>query len=443
MKLVNIHKLLLMLAMAFGIKTVQAQSWSLEKCIDSAKVYNKNLQINRNNIELSEQKQKEAKAHLNPKITANADYRYFINLPYQLLPLSALNPSAPQGEFREAQFGVPHNINANLQLTMTLYNPELYGAIQKTQIAHELSELQYQKSEEQVFFEISNLFYNAQILQHQMSFVDSNLVNAIKLLDNIQLLQEELLATENDVNKVELQLAQLTTQRENVYSKYRQVINTLKFMMGLDMVYNLEIEKDIVYLESISYPSKTSLDLLIIRSQQNILSSELATLRKSKYLPRLNLFATYGTTGFGYDGKPESFLNFYPIGFAGLQLSYPLFDGLLTQVKIKQKTIELENKELQYSLQSEQTSMQIDNANSQISLAKSTIKTTGEQIKLAQSLYEHTLLQQKHGIAKLTDVLYADNALREAQHAYLSGVVEYLKAELELKRLSNQLRITN
>jgi hypothetical protein len=35
------------------------------------------------------------------------------------------------------------------------------------------------------------------------------------------------------------------------------------------------------------------------------------------------------------------FLNFYPIGFAGIQLSYPLFNGTVTQRKINQKKLEI------------------------------------------------------------------------------------------------------
>jgi hypothetical protein len=50
----------------------------------------------------------------------------------------------------------------------------------------------------------------------------------------------------------------------------------------------------------------------------------------------------YGTTGFGYNGQPASFLDFYPIGFAGIQLSYPLFNGTVTLRKINQKTLELQ-----------------------------------------------------------------------------------------------------
>jgi len=195
MKLVNIHKhKLLLLFLLIGVHTAQAQVWTLQQCIDTAQVYNKNLQMSRNNIAIGEQREKEAKANLIPKVTANADYKYFTNLPYQLLPVNAFNPALPVGEFKAMRFGVPHNINANLQLSMPLDNPQVYGAIQTTKIASELNELQYKRTEEQIYFEISNLYYNAQILHHQKAFIDSNLINAERLLKNTQLLNEQLLA---------------------------------------------------------------------------------------------------------------------------------------------------------------------------------------------------------------------------------------------------------
>lgn len=441
MKLVSIHKLVLLTILTMALTQSNAQEWSLKQCIDTAQVHNASLQIDRNSIALSEQKHKEAKANLIPKVTANGDYRYFTNLPYQLLPLSALNPAAPDGEFREAQFGVPHNINANLQLSIPLYNPKAYGAIQSTQIATALSELKKQKTEEQTYYEISNLYYNAQILHHQRAFVDSNLSNSKKLLENLQLLKNQSLAIGNDVNKVQLQVTQLTSQKENINSKYQQVLNVLKFMMGIAPDYDLEIETNIVYSEFANQESNPALDLEILKTQNRLLLSEQKTLFKSRYLPTANLFASYGTTGFGYNQEPNSFLNFYPIGFAGIQLSYTLFDGTVARRKSHQKEIELKNNELQFQQRSAQISMETENARLQKSVAQLTAETAKEQIKLAQSVYEQTLLQQRQGVAGLTDVLLADNDLRETQQSYLNAVVEFLKAELELKKLTNQLKI--
>ena len=443
MKLVNIHKpCLVLLLIVIGFQSVQAQVWSLQQCIDTAQVYNKKLQVNRNDIAIGEQREKEAKANLYPKVTANADYKYFTNLPYQLLPLNALNPAAPEGEFRAAQFGVPHNINLSLQLSMPLYNPQLYGAIQTTKIASEWIELQYQKLEEQIFFDISNLYYNAQILHHQLAFIDSNLINAERLFKNMQLLNEQLLVKGTDASKVKLQVAQLTSQKVGVKSKYEQVLNALKFTIGLSLENNLQIETNILYENSFEYSSLSTLDFRMAIIKNRWLGLELNTLNKSRYLPSLNLFANYGTTGFGYNGKTNGFLDFYSIGFAGIQLSYPLFSGTVTERKINQKALELKNNELQMGLINEQNYLQVENAKLQMKTAKNTVKTLTEQIQLAQIIYEQTIVQQKLGTATLTDILLADNSLREAQQTYLSAVIDYLKADLELKKFTGNISLT-
>ena len=443
MKLVNIHKpCLVLLLIVIGFQSAQAQVWSLQQCIDTAQVYNKKLQVNRNDIAIGEQREKEAKANLNPKVTANADYKYFTNLPYQLLPINALNPAAPEGEFRAAQFGVPHNINLSLQLSMPLYNPQLYGAIQTTKIASEWIELQYQKLEEQIFFDISNLYYNAQILHHQLAFIDSNLINAERLFKNMQLLNEQLLVKGTDASKVKLQVAQLTSQKVGVKSKYEQVLNALKFTIGLSLENNLQIETNILYENSFEYSSLSTLDFRMAIIKNRWLGLELNTLNKSRYLPSLNLFANYGTTGFGYNGKPNGFLDFYSIGFAGIQLSYPLFSGTVTERKINQKALELKNNELQMGLINEQNYLQVENAKLQRKTAKNTLETLIEQIQLAQIIYEQTIVQQKLGTATLTDILLADNSLREAQQTYLSAVIDYLKADLELKKFTGNISLT-
>lgn len=439
--LVNAHKLFIIPLIFIGWNTVQAQEvWTLRQCIDTAQVYNKTLQINRNHIRISEQREKEAKANLIPKVTANADYKYFMELPTQLMPMNALNPQAPEGQFRDLQFGVPHNINVNVQLAMPLYNPQIYGAIENTKIANELTQLQFQKSEEQVLYDITTLYYNAQILKHQLDFLESNLTNTQKLLKNMELLKEQLLAKGTDVSKVKLQVEQLNTQRENVHNKYISILNALKLNIGIPLERNITVVSEIEQQTLTENNVENILDLKIIQTQNKLLNSELSTLNKSRFLPSLNLIASYGTTGFGYDKTPNGFLKFYPIGFAGLQLTYPLFNGTVTQRKINQKKLEISNNELQAQLIGDKNKMETENALRQRTIAQQTVVNTENQITLAQSIYEQTILQQKQGTVTLTDVLLADNALREAQQNYLSAVIDYLKADLELKKLAGTIK---
>src|SRR5690606_19457376 len=440
-KLVNIHKLIFTLTLVIVFNSIQAQEvWTLKQCIDTAQVHNKNLKINRNNIVISQQRKKEVQANLIPKITAYADYKYFFELPTQLMPMNALNPQAPEGQFRDIQFGVPHNINANVQLAMPLYNPQVYGAIEYKKFANELTQLQFEKSEEQVLYDITTLYYNAQILKHQLDFLESNLINTKKLLKNMELLKEQLLAKGTDVSKVKLQAEQLSTQRENVHNKYISILNTLKLNIGIPLERNITVVSDIEQQTFIENSTVNVLDLKIIQTQNKLLNSELSTLNKSRFLPSLNLIASYGTTGFGYDKTPNDFLKFYPIGFAGLQLTYPLFNGTVTQRKINQKKLEISNNVLQAQLIGDKNKMEIENVTRQRNTAQQTVINTENQIALAQSIYEQTILQKKQGTATLTDVLLADNALREAHQNYLNAIIDFLKAELEFKKLTGTIQ---
>ena len=333
-KLLNIHTLkwLISFVMVMVINFQgQAQTWSLKQCLDTAQIHNKSLQIGRNNMAIGKQKEKEATANLFPKVNVVGDYKYFTDLPYQLMPMSTFNPTAPEGQFREAQFGVPHNMSAAIQVALPLYNPQIYGGIRTTKIAAEITELQYKKTEEQVFFEISNLYYNIQILQHQLAFVDSNIVNTAKLLENLQLLHQQLMIKGTDVKKVELQLEQLKTQKDIIANNAEQVLNALKLSMGKPSTLNIQVETDIQFNIN-EYTNATTVDLQLINSQKSLLNSELKTLKNSR-LPSVSLYGSYGQTGFGYDKKPNDFLKFFPSSFVGLQLSYPLFNGTVTYRK--------------------------------------------------------------------------------------------------------------
>ena len=438
-KLVNAYKLKMILTFIglwiFSLSG-QGQVWTLQDCLDTAQVHNKNLQIQRNNIAIGSQKQLEAKSKLLPKLNVNADYKYFIDLPYQFMPMSLFG--GPEGKFKEVQFGVPHNINANLQLAIPLYNPQIKGVIQATEIGMELNELLLKKSEEQIFYEISNLYYNAQIVHHQIQFVDSNRVNAEKLLRNMQLLKQQLMATGTDVNKVVLQIDQLNTKKEVLKSMQEHVMQALKFAMGVTADKTIKIEREIRYEVIPSYGNKPNIDLQIAQTQNRMLKNDLSIIKKSA-LPTVSLFGTYGTTGFGYDKKPGNFLKFHPVSFVGVQFTYALFDGNSQQIKRNQKRLELRNNELQQSLLNEQNAMQVVNADNQKRVTQRSVESGRKQIAQAQLIYDQTILQQKNGFANLNDVLMADNGLREAQQSYLAVVVEYLKAELELKRLTGNL----
>lgn len=155
------------------------------------------------------------------------------------------------------------------------------------------------------------------------------------------------------------------------------------------------------------------------------------------------MYGSYGQTGFGYDEKPNDFLKFFPTSFAGLQVSVPIFNGTVTKRKINQKKIELQNSQLQIENVADQNNMLIENATRKRMVTQQTIKNTTSQINLAKNVYDEMILQQKEGTANLTEILLADNALREAQQSQVNAIIDYLKADLELKKLTGNISLKN
>lgn len=442
MKLVNAHKLIvLFLLLTAQTAFINAQQvWPLDQCINTALEYNKNVIIEQNNVKIGQIRAKEAKSSLIPMLNLSADYKYFTDLPTQLMPVSAFNPAAPSGQFMAAQFGVPHNINTNIQLSMPLYNNNIYGAIKTTKIVNETAVLQQQKTKEEVYTEVTTLYYNAQILKKQIAFADSNHANSLRLLRNMQLMRDQQLVTTTDVEKVQLQTAQLETQKANLKNNYAQVLNALKLAMGIEITQHITVESEINYYGEEEHSPQPATEYQLLLAQNKLLRNELDMLNKSRFLPVVNLIASYGKTGFGYDKSPNHFLDFYDVGFAGVQFSFPLFNGMTTKRRADRKKIEITNNELQTELAADGIALKIKSAEDQRQTAFKTIDNTQKQVSLAAAIYNQTLIQQQEGVAGLTEVLLADNALREAQQQHISAIVDYLKADLNLKSASGNIK---
>ena len=440
--LVNIHTcfikkvIILIVIILFQVSEIlTAQTLTLEQCIDTALIYNRNIKLAQQDLNNATEKNMEVKGNLLPKLNGMVDYRYYTDLPYQLMPADAFG--GPAGTYKEVQFGVPQSLNANLQLTVPIYNPTALGAIKATQIASELSEIQKIKTDEDVVLEVSNAYYNAQILLNQLAFLDSNIINTNKLLQTTTLLHQQQIAEGTDVDRLQLQLNQVANQRETVFSQQQQVLNALKFLMGKPISDTIQVSITENTLVQLDTQIQVTTDMKLIDKKIQFNYAELKGLRNSK-LPSLGAYGVYGTTGYGNTGA-NSFFNFHPIGYVGTQLSIPLFNGTITKHKIVQKKIDIQKTNIQKELVSEKSKLDLINAEMQYALANQNITTVDDQIKLAKKIYNNTVLQNKQGMATITDLLLADNSLREAQQNYIVAMVNLRKAELEYKRVTGNL----
>ena len=408
---------------------------SLEECIELALANDKRVLAADIDLRMAEARVDEQQANLLPKVRGVADMRHYADLPYQLLPASFFG--GPEGVYREIQFGTPDNIALNVQAQLPLVDVASWEGIHVAREAERMAGMQRERSREDVVLDLSNAYYYAQVLQARRTFLDSNQLSTEAMLRNVELLHAQLLARGTDVDRLRLQRDQLRTQRERVVAQHDQVLDLLRLMMGLPPDAPLATEPASAPVQQTQATPKATAGLRIAEQGVLLHQAEIRLLKRSR-LPSLHGYGLYGNTGFGPIGS-ESRYDLYPVSYFGATLQVPLFNGTVITQKVRQKELELERAGLLRDAMADREGLEQRRATMDEALALRTLSDAEAQMVLAERIRRSTLLLHTEGLATLTDLVLADQAVREGQQLYIDALVQLRKAQLELASLNGML----
>ena len=412
-----------------------AQVMSLQQCIDSAMVNERRIRMSETDVQIANERTGELRGALLPKLRGVVDYKYYTDLPYQLMPATIFG--GPPGMYREIQFGTPQNVAANLALQIPLYDPASFSAVQVGKETEAMAQIQHERTREDVVMEVSAVYYNAQILQSRLAFLDSNVVNAAALVRTLELLHGQALARRTDVDRIALQRDQLSTQRTQVQGQFEQVLDGLKVLTGMPLDGSLSVDTTAPEKELTNTATGTTTQRRMADQALRLKNAELRTLKRAR-LPGISGQGMYGTTGFGPLESDDHF-NFYPIGYLGLQLQVPIFQGTILAHRIKSKKFELQRTELQRDALLDKENVERRSAQRQLTIAEQVITNNTAQLALAERIRRSTMAQHAQGLATVPDLILAEQSEHEAQINYLNALVDLRKAQLELQRLNGVL----
>ena len=245
------------------------------------------------------------------------------------------------------------------------------------------------------------------------------------------------MANQSDIKKLDLKILTLELNRNKIETNLAQLYNALQLLTGAENSF--EVEDNIVMVDIQQYAANENKDLALLKMQSQLINIDLQTLKRSKYIPEIGFVATYGTQGYGYNQEPNQFLNFYPIGYVGLRVSYPLFNGNATNKKIDQNELALENLKLKEKAVQDQLDLAINNAVLSLYNAYENVTLNETQLDLSETIYKQELKKHQQGVVSINDVLMAQNELIQNQQSYLQSIAQFLAADLMLKKLTNNI----
>jgi len=413
-----------------------AISYALENKADAKKAKLK--------VENSDYLINEAKSRALPQIGLSGGLTNNAILQTTVVDASAFG--GPAGSKMQLAFGQKWTSTAAIGLNQALFDQSVFIGLKAAKSTKEFYQINEQLTEEQLIEKVANAYYQIYITRQNYKTLENSYQSTDKVKKIINGQFTNGLARKIDLDRVTVKLNNIASLKLQVQNAIELQENALKFFMGMpiDTAINLpetafEVTPQLLQANN-DITGLTQYQML--KKQEQLLEYQKKAIQANLY-PSLSLSGNYGFLGQGsvvpWFVKPT---NAYWSDFAsiGVNLKVPVFTGFAIKSKIQQadislKTIkeDLNDTKLALELQQQNAIKQIENSLSNINRQK-------ENSNLAQQVRDNTNNNYTQGLASLTDLLDADNALIEAQYNYTSALLDYKLAEIQFIKSKGELK---
>lgn len=434
-------KKIFLFCIALGVfSAIQAQEMlTLSQCLQMALDNNLSLQKSRNEIAKGKYSISENQAKLLPQINAVAQ------LNDNFTPPVSVTDGSAYGKPYNVTKTLQYNASAGLQLQMPLYNQMVYTAIDIAKIADQLNKLSYEKAREDLIMQTAKMYYMAQNTSEQIRLVNDNIKRLEELRDITQAFYDNQMSLEVDLKRVNLNIENLTVQRDNAAAMLEQQYTMLKYVIDYPADKNIKVtDVDPNQIETVKADGlNVNLYELQLLQQKKELTQKQVKLAKDGYLPSVSLTGSLMYSAF--TDKIEHWIHsgdsnhWYGSNGLGIQLRVPVFDGFEKRSKIRKAKVEAESARIGYEDALKGMQANYVNAVSEVNNSQRNYKKQLDNYVLAQDVYNVTADQYKEGVTSMTAVLQDEMRMSEAMNNYLNAYYRYKVANLSLLKLTGQL----
>ncbi|KOS07388.1 transporter [Flavobacterium akiainvivens] len=425
-------------------QTVPAQNITLKDAVNYALQNKADAAKAKLDVQNSEYQIEEVRSQALPTISIDGSVTYNPILQLNALPGDFFG--AP-GTTILAPLGQKWNSVAGVTLTQKLFDQSVFTGLKAARTTREFYQVNAQLTEEQVIERVATAYYQVYIQKQNLGVLDSTYANTLEVRNIIKGQFDNGLARKIDLDRMNVNLNNISSQRQKVLNAVQQQENALKFYMGMPIETPIvlpDTEFEIATLASSNVPDATTrTEYLVLKKQEELYLFDKKA-KQAAYYPTLSLTAGYNYIGQGPElpwfAKPSDGVYWSDYSTIGLNLHIPVFTGFGTRAKVRQADIQLKKTEQDIKDTKLALDLEYKNAVTQIDNSLTTIENQKENVKLAQEVMDNTQNNYQQGLAPLTDLLDAENSLIEAQNNYNAAMLDYKLAEVQLIKAKGELQ---
>lgn len=411
---------------------------TIDNSVSIALTENYDIELSRLNILSADAQITEAYAGAFPKLNFNGQYTRNIKSPVLFLPPNT--PFNPGPTTQTLSLGADNSFNASVNLSQTIFDPRLGTAIGIAKNFAGYTESKTESTRDEVIARVKKAFYDALLTQKLIDVNQKSYEVAKANYENTELLYKQGVSSEYDYLRAEVQLANVEPILIESKNNFELAKNNLKNLLALDLNTKIkvqgefEVEKVAPELLAKSgeilqekNPMLKSLEIQKLMLEDNI------HIEKAAYFPTLKAFGNYNWQSEDNTFKFKDY-NWANTITAGLQISYPLFDGFKRGAKIEQAKIDLMSFEVSQKQVEEglkiallQSKLKMEEALDRIDAQKKSVAQAERALKIAQTRYSS-------GVGTQLEILDTQNSLTQTRINYERAVYDFLIAKTEFEK---------
>ncbi|WP_337872497.1 TolC family protein [Ignavibacterium sp.] len=413
---------------------------TMDEAINLALEKNSELKIANMEVEKSEQKLREARSGLFPKLDLSGQYQRYINKPVIFLP-----PGSPLGPTLE--IGSDNSYLAAAQLSVPLFALPLYEGISLASDAVDIAQQNYVSAKNKIVGDVKKSFLAVILTRETKDVMQQSLKNAEENFENIKRLNSAGTLSDYDVLRAEVQVENLKPVVLQMENNYKLSLEALKVAIGLDANQNIDVVGEMRFDEEYKIPTENEIieelihnnPQLAILEKQVQLNDRNVSLEQAAYFPSLAGFGNYQYQTQANDFKFSDY-RWVKTFVLGLQLQIPIFNGFKTQSRVGQAEIGLNQAVEQKRNLTEAIKTQALSILYRVQQAVKRIEGQNKTVKTAQEGYEIAKRRLENNVGTQLEVNDSELALRQAKLNRLQAIYDLKVAEADLETILGRIK---
>lgn len=424
--------------MVFGMNAFAQQQVSLSDAIKAALQNKAEAKKAALQVQKAEYKITEAKAGALPHVSVGGNLTYNPIIQESVLDFA--------GQRMVVKMGQPWTSNIAATVNQALFDQKVFIGLKAAKSTREFYVLNANLTNEQIISNVATSYYNVFVQEENLRTLEASYNNTEKVRNVIKSLVTNGLAKQIDLDRTNVQLTNISSNKQRVVNGVELAKNALKFYMGVPIDTDIELQQESIEPKPELLASFANIDN---RSEVKVLEKQKELLQFNKKATEAALYPTVGLQGqYGWYGLGSKFpltnglsngVNWSDFASIGLNVNIPIFTGGATKSRIQQAEIDI--LDVEQDIENTKLSLNLDykNAVTNIENAIINLNSMKDNVELAEKVQSNTQSNYQYGLANLTELLDADNALTQAKQNYANALLDYKQAEIQLIKAKGEL----